>query len=97
MSQYLERVIPVERVSEIAFEMEKIHHGTPSGIDNTVIAYEQPIRFQKDHPFKLIKPKKPIHLVIAGTGSRSSTKVTVAEVHEKWVRSPKEFDTLFQK
>jgi len=50
MSQYLERVIPVERVSEIAFEMEKIHHGTPSGIDNTVIAYEQPIRFQKDHP-----------------------------------------------
>ncbi len=30
-------------ISAIAYEVEKLHHGTPSGIDNTVITYEQPI------------------------------------------------------
>lgn len=35
-------------VSEMTYEIEKIHHGTPSGIDNTVVSYEQPIFFVRD-------------------------------------------------
>src|ERR1043165_5890924 len=30
-----------EEVNTFAYEIEKIHHGTPSGIDNTVVTYAQ--------------------------------------------------------
>ena len=35
------------QVSELVFETEKLYHGTPSGIDNTIIAYQQPVYFVK--------------------------------------------------
>ena len=33
------------QVSELVFETEKLYHGTPSGVDNTIIAYQQPVYF----------------------------------------------------
>ena len=35
-----------EWVSGLTYEVEKIHHGTPSGIDNTVVTYERPVYFR---------------------------------------------------
>jgi mevalonate kinase len=32
-------------VSRLAFEVDKLHHGTPSGIDNTVVAFGVPVYF----------------------------------------------------
>ena len=46
LSAYLNSPLNDEKVNEIAYEIEKIHHGTPSGIDNTVITYEKPVFFQ---------------------------------------------------
>ncbi|MFN2124485.1 MAG: mevalonate kinase, partial [Candidatus Promineifilaceae bacterium] len=39
-----------EWVSDLTYEVEKIHHGTPSGIDNTVGADERPIYFVGEEP-----------------------------------------------
>ncbi|HEU5013100.1 MAG TPA: mevalonate kinase [Roseiflexaceae bacterium] len=36
-----------EQISALVYESEKRLHGTPSGIDNTVVAYERPIWFQR--------------------------------------------------
>jgi len=41
ISQYLGLKLPEERVNSLAFELEKVNHGNPSGIDNTVITYEK--------------------------------------------------------
>ncbi|MCB0035656.1 MAG: mevalonate kinase [Anaerolineales bacterium] len=35
-------------VSAMTYEVERIHHGTPSGIDNTVVSYERPVYFVRD-------------------------------------------------
>ena len=42
-----------ERVSELTYQVEKLLHGTPSGIDNTVVAYEKPVFFVRQQPRNL--------------------------------------------
>ena len=37
-------------VSALVFETEKLLHGTPSGIDNTVVAFGQPVYFVRGQP-----------------------------------------------
>ena len=39
--------IPDEDLNRLVFEVEKLHHGTPSGIDNTVVVFEMPVYFVK--------------------------------------------------
>ena len=39
-----------QTVSRIVYESELIYHGTPSGIDNTVVAYGAPIWFVRGQP-----------------------------------------------
>jgi mevalonate kinase len=41
-----------ETLNPIIFEVEKIHHGVPSGIDNTVIVYEKPVYFVRGQPIE---------------------------------------------
>jgi mevalonate kinase len=45
LSAHLGQPFTDEQINEIAYEVEKIHHGTPSGIDNTVVTYGKPIFF----------------------------------------------------
>ncbi len=45
LAVYLDRDLPPEAISALVYASEQRFHGTPSGIDNTVIAYEQPIWF----------------------------------------------------
>ena len=75
-------------ISELVFEAEKIVHGTPSGIDNTVVAYEMPVYFIKGRKPKTFVPGKPFQLVIGDTGIEASTKETVANVRKVWEKEP---------
>ncbi|MBI5669915.1 MAG: mevalonate kinase [Chloroflexi bacterium] len=67
-------------LNEIVYEVEKIHHGTPSGIDNTVIVYEQPVYFVRQRPIETFVIARPFTLLIGDTGLGASTKVTVSDV-----------------
>ena len=51
-------------ISELVFEAEKIVHGTPSGIDNTVVAYEMPVYFVKGKKPRTFDPGNIFRLVI---------------------------------
>lgn len=73
-------LLPVDAVNEIVYEVEKIFHGTPSGIDNTVIAYEQPIWFVRGQTIERLTIAKPFTLLIADTGIQASTRVAVGDV-----------------
>ena len=50
-----------EVVNQLAFNVEKTIHGNPSGVDNTVIAYEKPIFFIKDTPIEFLSIKQSLH------------------------------------
>ncbi|GIL16118.1 MAG: mevalonate kinase [Chloroflexota bacterium] len=90
---------PLE-ISELVYEAEKMYHGTPSGIDNTVIAFEQPIRFTRRPPparneIASFHIARPFTLVIANTGIASPTKITVGDVRRGWQTDPASYEKLF--
>jgi mevalonate kinase len=51
---YLGRELPPEAISGLVYASEQRFHGTPSGIDNSVIAYEQPIWFVRQSPLSVV-------------------------------------------
>lgn len=69
-------------LNEVIYEVEKIHHGTPSGIDNTVIVYERPVYFIRNERLEPFAPHTPFHLLIGDTGVGASTRVAVSAVRE---------------
>jgi mevalonate kinase len=102
MAQHLGLAEFVENsaVSDLTYEVEKIYHGTPSGIDNTVVAFEQPVYFQRGQARNRIEPfavTRPLRLIVADTGVSSSTRQVVADVRRQWQANRQQFDDLFDR
>lgn len=96
LASFLGQPLPDEEVSQLAYEIEKLHHGTPSGIDNAVIAYAQPIYFIKDRPCEKLHVKKTLTLAIADTGISSPTKQAVGDVRKARQADKKQYDAYFE-
>jgi mevalonate kinase len=84
-----------EQVSRLAYEVEVIHHGTPSGIDNTVITYARPVYFEKGKTLEALNVKLPFSLVIGDTGVHSPTVRVVGDVRLAWEKASEQFEALF--
>jgi mevalonate kinase len=82
-------------VSRLVYEVEKLHHGTPSGIDNTVVAYEQPVYFVRDRRMETFTPGAPFRFLIADSGLPSATGAVVAAVRAAWQAEPARYERLF--
>lgn len=77
-----------EDLNAIVYEVEKMHHGTPSGIDNTVIVYERPVYYVRDQAIQTFSIGAPIHLLIADTGQGALTKIAVGAVRDLYFSEP---------
>jgi mevalonate kinase len=95
LAGFLGHALEPAQVSALVFEVERIHHGTPSGIDNTVVAYEQPVYFVRGHPADRLSVGAPFALVIGDTGTRSPTRQVVERVRQAREHSPARYDALF--
>jgi len=95
VSAFLGHPLPDEVVNKLAFEVEVIHHGTPSGVDNTVVTYAQPVYFIKSQPIQTFSVKQPFTLVIGDSGVASPTSITVGDVRKAWQAEPQRYETLF--
>lgn len=82
-------------INVIAYEIEKLHHGTPSGIDNTVITYNVPVYFIKGQPIETFKTGKPFTIVIGDTGIPALTKESVGDVRRLWLKDTHYFENIF--
>ena len=96
LSSFLGDPLPDEQVSELVYEIEKIH-GTPSGIDNTVITFAHPVYFVSGEPIEILSINKPITLVVADTGKSSPTSETVGDVLRLWENDQKTYDNYFDR
>jgi len=82
-------------VSELVYQTEILHHGTPSGLDNTVIAFGKPIYFvrgQRDEVFWL---GRPFWLIIGDTGVSSATREVVDDVRRRWETDRASYEARF--
>ncbi len=82
-------------VNSFVYETEKLFHGTPSGIDNTVIVYEEPVYFVRGHPIERLEIGRPFTLLIADTGISASTKKAVSDVRRLYDVNPPSIEGLF--
>jgi mevalonate kinase len=109
LSAFLGRILPDERVSALAYEVEKLHHGTPSGIDNTVVTYAMPVYFIRRDPstiahvdalgsmgtFEPLNVPVPFTIVIGDTGIPSPTSLAVGDVRRAWQKTTDHYNSLF--
>ena len=94
LSNFFGAHLSSEQISDLAFEVEKLHHGTPSGIDNNVIAHQQPVYFVKDQPIEFLKINNPTHWIIADTGEKTPTRKAVAGVRERYQADPAAYSPI---
>lgn len=97
LSSYLNYSMTDEEVSAFTYEIEKLHHGTPSGIDNTVITYAKPVYFVKGQAMETIRVGKPFTIVIGDTGVSAPTKESVADVRRLWRNDMSRWEPVFDK
>lgn len=100
LAAHFQKDLMPSEISALVYETEKMYHGTPSGIDNTVIAYEEAIRFTRRAPPQEneIIPfpiARPFTLAIANTGISSPTKITVGDVRRGWQENPAAYEKWF--
>ncbi len=80
LSAALSKSLPNDQLNDLVYEIERDFHGTPSGIDNTVVVYERAIYFVRGQRPSLLTVGRPFSLLVADTGVRSSTKEAVSGV-----------------
>jgi mevalonate kinase len=92
---FLGRPLTDEEVSQLAYESEKAYHGTPSGIDNTVVGYTKPVWFVRGQPVEFFSIAAPFTLVIANSGIHASTADVVGAVCRSHEVDPEHVDAIF--
>jgi len=84
-----------EEVSSFAYEVDKVHHGTPSGIDNTVIAFARPLFFVRGAPPETFRVGRPLTILIGDTGKPAPTRDAVADVRRLWEADKEKWEGVF--
>jgi mevalonate kinase len=95
LAGYFSTELTADEVSGLVYEVEKLYHGTPSGIDNTVIAHQRPVYFIRDQKLETFQVGRTLLFAIADTGVESPTKMVVGAVRQAWEKSKDRYEALF--
>jgi mevalonate kinase len=95
LSNHIHYLMTDEQVNAFAYEIEKLYHGTPSGIDNTVVTYAKPVYFITGQPIETFKVGAPFTIVIGDTGISAPTKESVGDVRKLWEADKAKWEKVF--
>ena len=94
VNELLEGGLGLEEISLIAFESEKVVHGTPSGIDNTIATYGGGLVYEKGRQVEQLRDLSDIPFVIGNTGKSRLTGRLVGQVWELRERNREIVDSI---
>lgn len=89
----------LNEINKIAYEAEKVAHGTPSGIDNTIATYGGFVKFVKKEKDPLIEKtiiEETFPIILVDTGLGRSTKVAVSKVRKLFERHSSFVKKIFE-
>lgn len=95
LANYFDEYLSSQEVSDLAYETEILHHGNPSGIDNTVVAFGKPVYYVRGQKMEMFWVQRPFTLVIGDTGIASPTREVVEDVRRAWEKDPQQYDAWF--
>ena len=84
-------------INDLAFQSEKVAHGNPSGIDNTLATFRQPLVFRKGDP-SMAEPlniPNPLSLVVGMTHTQGLTAKTVGNVRKAHAERTRLYEKIF--
>jgi len=86
-----------ERINAIAFQCEKLAHGTPSGVDNTIATFATPMLFRRTESLEVspIELDETPPIVIACSNSTGLTVEQVAGVRARYDENTQRYDAVF--
>lgn len=96
VARMLGRELANADLNALVYEIEKLHHGTPSGIDNSVVVYEKPVYFVKDRRLDFLDLATPLSLVVADSGDAALTRETVAHVRVLRAKQPERTNAILR-
>ena len=97
LSRSLQLDLDDDAVNKIAFECEKIAHGTPSGIDNSIATFAVPMVFNNESGLAIEKLTlaSPPPIVIAFSPRSGSTLEQVSAVRARYEAQPERYAGIF--
>lgn len=86
-----------KEINDIAYECETLSHGNPSGIDNTVACYAQPILYNRKDGVKNIDfdDIKSLPIIIAVSNKSSKTIDVINEVCSRYEKNKNIYTDIF--
>ncbi len=94
LAKHFDHWFSSQAISDLVFQAEVLYHGTPSGIDNTVIAFEKPVYFVKDRTREIFWVGRPFWLAIGDTGIESPTRDAVEGLRRRYEAEPEHYGRL---
>lgn len=95
LASHLNYAMTQAELNAFAYEIEKLHHGIPSGIDNTVITYAKPVYFVKGSAMQTFTVGQPFSILIGDTGISAPTKESVGDVRKLWQADRPRWENVF--
>jgi mevalonate kinase len=96
LSAYLGKPLKDDDVNRLAFEIEALYHGSPSGIDNTVIVHERPVYFIKGEPLQMLRVAMPFTIIVGDTGISAPTRESVGALRKLWELDKEHWQSIFE-
>ncbi|MFO8017561.1 MAG: mevalonate kinase [Promethearchaeia archaeon] len=94
LGDFFDLALENSQISDFAFEMEKIVHGTPSGIDNTICTYGNILIYQNKQ-FKILNNIPKFDIMITYTNMDHSTKKAIQKIADLREKKKQYVDDLF--